>query len=560
MGIPDFDHVVEADHPNRVRSRPTRAEYAYQVQKLLRPLLLGEGHDLELRRKQILSKLLSWVECHVDLDFADTMRRLLEQSDSLLVPATPSPAFDQLSSPKRKWADFFLEQAAIVNAAVNSVLTSHQTKTLDELTSTMFSLNQPEFDSFAPVILRSVPDLITLAPQSAGIIVLRRQIEDDGSSSLRVDKAISMEFRGAHALQARLPKMSGWYDSDHPKLEISSLMHLLVPQRVFKLDVPTPSFKTLRPFVPGLSPDTPFTICPIFAAGQLDSEDDDIHNKILGFLWIMLPRDNIPGPPYIDTLHRLSVIAGQCLDYMERITEYRNWASDLTHDLSKSLRVLVNQVRAVDSELNESLDPGNLPEAQELTRRMHDEFRYVKDLVFLTNNLLHWSMDFAGADNFSQSDDMQPLDCARLLAELERPIATYARLLTGRAVHWQVGDATSIVVAPENARHLIKAVLFKFIENALKYGSHADITVSLTESRGHVMFEVTSIGSQVPVQERGHLFERGFRGANNFALSLGQGLGLGQVKRIAATLSAEVGYRPQGKDCNIFWLRLPRNL
>jgi signal transduction histidine kinase len=100
-------------------------------------------------------------------------------------------------------------------------------------------------------------------------------------------------------------------------------------------------------------------------------------------------------------------------------------------------------------------------------------------------------------------------------------------------------------------------VLFKYIENAVKYGSRTDVQVIIAGAGNEVEFAVRNTGRQIPLDEAAQLFALGFRGSFRASAIPGSGFGLAQVKRIARLLDGAVGYRPVGDDQNEFWLRLP---
>jgi len=85
----------------------------------------------------------------------------------------------------------------------------------------------------------------------------------------------------------------------------------------------------------------------------------------------------------------------------------------------------------------------------------------------------------------------------------------------------------------ENAMTL---ALLNLLENAMKYGlsEQGDILVSLARNEQNLVLRVADHGSGIPMEEKGRIFDRFFRGKEARSKSTrGSGIGLSLVKHIA---------------------------
>jgi len=105
----------------------------------------------------------------------------------------------------------------------------------------------------------------------------------------------------------------------------------------------------------------------------------------------------------------------------------------------------------------------------------------------------------------------------------------------------------------------INEALANYIENAVKYSPpDSKIGVSLTETDGKIIFEVTDQGIGVPAEEQKNLFEKFYRAANaRQEQPDGNGIGLYVVKSIAEGHGGEAYYRPGESGGSIFGFWLP---
>jgi signal transduction histidine kinase len=105
------------------------------------------------------------------------------------------------------------------------------------------------------------------------------------------------------------------------------------------------------------------------------------------------------------------------------------------------------------------------------------------------------------------------------------------RVLTGRH------ESVNVFADPGDLAHVVD----NLIENALRYsppGSHVTVEVAADDGLGTIA--VTDNGPGIPVQDRGRVFERFYRGANGRQSGTGTGLGLAIVAELVERWGGEV--------------------
>jgi len=115
------------------------------------------------------------------------------------------------------------------------------------------------------------------------------------------------------------------------------------------------------------------------------------------------------------------------------------------------------------------------------------------------------------------------------------------------------------------------------IENATKYSLYADKfppKISLTEANSQIIIEISSYGDLISVDERQHLFTKGFRSNANKSKQEGTGMGLYNASQLAIHFAGTITYssrnasnkdseRPKGSitlGWNIFTLTIKKQV
>ena len=192
----------------------------------------------------------------------------------------------------------------------------------------------------------------------------------------------------------------------------------------------------------------------------------------------------------------------------EALSRERDFAANASHELRTPLtRVRLYGERA-------AVDAG--PEA---ARELDEQRREIDRMVRLVDSLLVLARDVsrgAGGETVNLADVVR--ECARQTfpgasgAEISAPDEALVR-----------GDEELLRIAVEN-----------LLDNAKKFkqpGCPARVTVEVAAD--WVRVSVTSPGARVAAEERDHLFERFYRGAQARAAHEGHGLGLALARHIA---------------------------
>ncbi len=138
------------------------------------------------------------------------------------------------------------------------------------------------------------------------------------------------------------------------------------------------------------------------------------------------------------------------------------------------------------------------------------------------------------------------------LARLERPeggsteavdVAEIADGAVAEVLAARRGDVSLDVAADETRvladRGELHEAIANLVDNAVKYGAGSPVRVELRHEGGNVVVRVSDGGPGIPDQERGHVFERFFRGEQTTGIE-GSGLGLAIVERAAARCGGTV--------------------
>src|SRR5699024_5480223 len=106
---------------------------------------------------------------------------------------------------------------------------------------------------------------------------------------------------------------------------------------------------------------------------------------------------------------------------------------------------------------------------------------------------------------------------------------------------------------PAHAEHVLENLL----SNAVKYAPPGTpVSVMLHGDAQHLFCDVHSAGARIAGEDRAHLFERNYRGANSVGVA-GTGIGLFVARTLARMQGGDVSLQPGG-DGVTFRLTLPR--
>lgn len=105
----------------------------------------------------------------------------------------------------------------------------------------------------------------------------------------------------------------------------------------------------------------------------------------------------------------------------------------------------------------------------------------------------------------------------------------------------------------------LRIALFQLVENALIYTpDNGEVTVTLTEEKGVIRFEVKDTGIGIPVAEKNRIDERFYRASNASLMHPdGFGLGLYVAKYFIEQHGGKLGFESEEGKGSTFWAEIP---
>lgn len=110
--------------------------------------------------------------------------------------------------------------------------------------------------------------------------------------------------------------------------------------------------------------------------------------------------------------------------------------------------------------------------------------------------------------------------------------------------NWSVSDDCTVITYPQ----MILQVLSKLLDNAVKFTTEGNITLSLDKEEERLHFSVVDTGPGIPADKREYVFER-FSKLDNFAQGTGLGLTVARMvaERLNGTLTLDTEYNGGSK-------------
>jgi len=149
---------------------------------------------------------------------------------------------------------------------------------------------------------------------------------------------------------------------------------------------------------------------------------------------------------------------------------------------------------------------------------------------------------------------MELLDISSVVSEI---VDQYVRLVSDRAISVvsECGSA-DVLADPE----LLRLAVSQLLDNACKYSSSGSpVELILARQDAQVTICVSSNGTPIPSAERGHIFERFYRGVEARQMAAGTGLGLYVARKIALAHggSLELDADRSSSDRTVFRMSIP---
>lgn len=433
-----------------------------------------------------------------------------------------------------------------------------QAKLLREFDLTMLALDTPHTEGSPPRVVQFATDVLRTAENLTGLsngvgqLLFARRYPGDDVGTIRKERTFTLHF-GQDALAAdsweehdtETDLLANTFERDHPPIVDRDMLNVFHTKRSILL------FDTRKPVASRLpnvaSEEARSWLClPLLRLQGIEEREE-----LFGFLVVATSEPYSLNDSDAKALNLLCRAAVLGLENVRLLDARTDLMLELTHDFGKALRPLIRIVEALSETLSElSSEQQTLAQVQR-----------IGDLAHLSRDLMDWYFDLSNESPPMFREDNKPVQVGTIVESMHLSVATLAEILTGRVVHWNIPTPQPYVEGGTVRERLLKAALFKYIENALKYGSQSDVFVDvgeeMTTDGRRVVFAVRNKGRQLPLNEQTVIFERGFRGSNVGSIVDGAGIGLYQVKRIAMALGGDVEYRPEHVEENVFILRLP---
>ena len=214
----------------------------------------------------------------------------------------------------------------------------------------------------------------------------------------------------------------------------------------------------------------------------------------------------------------------------------------MSHDFRSPLTVVRGAVELLLGERPGLLTPGQreLAESAERNVRRLEEF---------TEDLLEMARLEQGAVALEPED----LDVRTLLSEI---VADH-QILAKQRRQWFALDAPADIMTVSADRGRLRQALNNLVGNAIKYApTGTPITVRAERQDGLFRIAVSDHGPGIPPEERGHMFEKFFRGSGVGATP-GAGLGLSIARSLVALHGGTLDYEDTPGGGSTFVVCLP---
>jgi two-component system sensor histidine kinase KdpD len=256
--------------------------------------------------------------------------------------------------------------------------------------------------------------------------------------------------------------------------------------------------------------------------------------------------------PSVEVRSALMNLIGLVLDRAAAAEERARFESEqrgealrntILNALAHNFRTPLTCIKAAASMMRGSADvPGTF--SRELVEVIDEEADRLEELI-------RESLDLERIQSRQANPRME--DCS-LAAVVSSVLVKMRRYLARHTVIVNVPDDLPVV---HGDRFLLQQMVTQVLDNAWKYaGAGARIWVSAQQADGEVELTIRNDGDQIPVAERGQVFDRFYRGARARAGIEGTGLGLAIAKSIAEAHGGRV-WLEAGAEGPAFRFALP---
>src|SRR6266508_356711 len=214
----------------------------------------------------------------------------------------------------------------------------------------------------------------------------------------------------------------------------------------------------------------------------------------------------------------------------------------MSHDFRSPLTVVRGAVELLLGERPGRLTPGQRELAESAGRNVRRLEEFTEDLL-----------EMARLEQGAVALEPEELDVRHLLSEI---VADH-QILAKQRRQWFALDAPADTMTVSADRGRLRQALSNLVGNAIKYAPNGTpITVRAERQNGLFRIAVSDHGPGIPPEERGHMFEKFFRGSG-VGSTPGAGLGLSIARSLVVLHGGTLDYEDTPGGGSTFVVRLP---
>ena len=284
---------------------------------------------------------------------------------------------------------------------------------------------------------------------------------------------------------------------------------------------------------------------PIIVMSALGAIDERVKGYALG-ADLYLPK------PYMvkevmTNAHRLVKHHRYFLKLTGKVASLQKWAELQDHWQQALFHELRNQLTVISGMAQHLHRPSDLPHdrSEEFAKQISNSSHYLGTLA--ENYLLVRQVEDHPEQLLSE-----PTLLGDLLSELKQ---LFVPLSKGKSCRVEIDCPENLLV---NLHPLgLKIILSSLLDNALKYSPEGElVSLTVTESKSQLLLLLKDSGPGIAEQDRGKVFEKFFRGANQKSAG-GSGLGLYMARTLTEAMGGTLGLLDNPTSGCCFQLSFP---
>jgi len=228
--------------------------------------------------------------------------------------------------------------------------------------------------------------------------------------------------------------------------------------------------------------------------------------------------------------------------------ERKDFIAVAAHELRTPLTIAQGDVSFL-------LSPPFLPENPESVHILNGALRSLKQLSHIISDLTN----LAAADSQNLDVKLEPLDCSKLLKDLQTDFKDQASE-KGIVLITKIERKTEIPII-YSSRYIVQEILSALINNAIKFSDKGLVTLSIVdneENEDGVTFAVKDNGIGISQSDQKKIFQKFFQSEDFMTRSHGgTGLGLYIANKLANRLTAKVSFKSNYGKGSTFFLWVP---